>query len=87
MYPTDKSCPNYKNLPSANDDDFDQSDDDDNDCEAWLALLKAQYLQILAKQATAGAADFEILKRQYSKSVGMFCQFCPKDCAKAPRFP
>ena len=61
-------------------------DDDDDDCEDWLLLLKAKYLQIKQMEGLASASDYSILKKQHNKDVGLFCQICPHLCNQAPRF-
>ena len=62
------------------------NEDDNDDCEDWLILLKAQFLQIKEMERLGRAAGFDILKRQYSKMVANFCKICPHLCKKAPRF-
>lgn len=61
-------------------------EDDSDDCEDWLLLLKTQYLQIIRMEQLGRVADFAILKRQYNKMVATFCKSCPHLCNKAPRF-
>jgi RHS repeat-associated protein len=64
--------------------DWCTDDEDEIDCDEWLEELENSHvlLSVMYPSPLQGQA----LKQQHDRSVDLFCQSCPEQCPRAPRF-